>query len=68
MADNVHLEIHALRRISGYKPSMAEKNISRFVIETYKDCKECQAIKEQLKNAQPDTSLLKKIGKIINDN
>ena len=52
--DQVHMEIHAVRRIgSSYKPSNMEKNISRLVLEYFKStCKECREIDEKIK-AQP---------------
>jgi hypothetical protein len=49
--DAVHLEIHTVRRIAGYKPSPMEKNISKLVIEKFKDkCKECKEVGEQIKS------------------
>ncbi len=39
-SENIHMEIHAVRRISGYKPSPMERNISKFVIKRFKD--ECK--------------------------
>ena len=50
-AEKIHMEIHALRRIQGYKPSIAEMNISKFVIEHFKEsCSECKEAEERIKN------------------
>jgi hypothetical protein len=68
LADNVHLLIHSLRLISGYKPSNAEKKLSEMVIETYKDeCEECKAREEQLKQLPKEKSLMSRIGGILKD-
>ena len=49
-SDNIHMEIHAVRRIQNYKANPMESNISRFVIERFKDeCKECREIGEKKK-------------------
>jgi len=43
--DNIHMEIHAVRRIQNYKASIMEKNISKLVIERFKsECKECSEV------------------------
>ncbi len=68
--DAVHLNIHAVRLVSGYKPSEFEKRISKLVLEKYSgSCKECKSIEEQLKvsAANPKPSFLKKIGGIIDN-
>jgi len=52
-AEAIHMEIHAVRRLPNYNASIMEKNISRLVIEHFKDCKECQEINEKIKN-QPE--------------
>lgn len=52
-ADNIHMEIHAVRRIKNYKSSPMEQNISTFVIERFKEeCNECRKVGE-LKKQQP---------------
>ena len=52
-ADEIHMEIHAVRRIQNYKANPMEHNISRFVVERFKDeCKECRAVGEK-KKEQP---------------
>lgn len=49
-AEQIHMEIHAVRRLENYKPSIMERNISKFVIERFKDeCKECKEIGEKKK-------------------
>ena len=51
--DNIHMEIHAVRRIQGYRASPMERNISKFVIERFKDeCNECKEV-EKAKQQQP---------------
>ncbi len=52
--DQIHMEIHAVRRIQGYKASLMEINVSKFVIERFKDeCKECREMGER-KKSQPE--------------
>jgi len=52
-ADQIHMEIHAVRRIKNYKASQMEINVSKFVIERFKDeCKECKEVSEK-KKQQP---------------
>lgn len=63
----VHMEIHALRRIGNYKPSLAEVNIAKLVVEKFKDtCKEC---KERSLYKAPDKpkTIFQKIGDVINN-
>ena len=66
---NIHMEIHALRRIQGYKPSLAERNISKFVIEHFKDkCEECKEADERLKNQpQQKQGFMSRINNIAKD-
>lgn len=64
--DAIHLEIHAVRRLPVYKPTQMEKNISRFVIEKFTKCKECQEVKAKLLSSPVQNGgLLKKIGDVI---
>ena len=65
--DLIHLEIHAVRRIAGYKPSIMESNVSKFVIEHFKDCKECQDVKDKLKSQPKKQGFLKRIGEILDE-
>jgi len=52
-SDNIHMEIHAVRRIQNYKASPMESNVSKFVIERFKDeCKECREVGEKKKYNQ----------------
>lgn len=52
-ANEIHMEIHAVRRIQNYKANPMEFNISKFVIERFKDeCKECKEAEEK-KKTQP---------------
>lgn len=41
-AEKIHLEIHAVRRIQGYKPNPMEVNVSKLVIEHFPECEECK--------------------------
>jgi hypothetical protein len=68
-ADAIHMEIHAIRRLSKYSPTIMESNISRLVIEHFSDkCKECKTIGELNKNAPPKSEgFIKRIGKIISE-
>lgn len=66
--DAVHLNLHSVRLITNYKPSELEKRISKLVLEKYSNsCSECKTIKEQLANAKPPQSLLKKIGGMLDN-
>jgi hypothetical protein len=62
--DEIHLEIHAARRIPNYKPSIIEQNVNKIIIERYSDvCNECKSRGEQLKNAPPKKEgFLSKLG------
>jgi len=40
--EEVHMEIHAVRRIANYKPNPMEVNISKMVIDHFPDCEECK--------------------------
>lgn len=66
--DSIHMEIHAVRRIPGYKPTIMERNMSKFVIEHFTTCKECQAIRDQMKNKPVETSLGDKLKNILHEN
>jgi hypothetical protein len=69
LADAVHMNIHAVRLLTGYKPSEFEKKISRIVLERFSDsCDECKKINELLKANPPQQkqSIFKKIGDAIN--
>ena len=61
-AEKIHMEIHAVRRIPNYKPTIMEKNISRFVLEHFKDCEECKEIKQQIDNQPKKKGFFKKLG------
>lgn len=65
-ADQIHMEIHAVRRIQNYKASPMEMNISKFVIERFKDeCKECKEVGEKKKNKpEQKQGFLNKIGRL----
>lgn len=52
-SDKIHMQIHAVRLLQNYKASPMEINISRIVIERFKDeCKECKDVGEK-KKTQP---------------
>lgn len=41
--ENIHMIIHSLRLIQGYKPSPAEQKIAAVIVEEYKNkCDECK--------------------------
>ncbi len=64
--NQIHMEIHAVRRLQSYKASPMEMNISKFVIERFKDeCKECKEMGEK-KKEQPDKKpgFLAKLGRL----
>lgn len=67
--DAIHMEIHALRRIQNYKPSLAEISIAKIVTEHFSNsCKECKLKAETNKNAPPvKDGFLNKIGRIISE-
>jgi hypothetical protein len=68
-ADSIHMEIHAIRRLPKYSPSVMEINIAKLVVEHFSSsCKECKLKAEANKNAPPEkTGILNRIGKIISE-
>lgn len=67
-ADAIHMEIHAARRIPNYKPSVIERNISKFVIALFSEkCQECKDAGERLKNPQAKSGFLNKLGDAFKD-
>lgn len=68
-ADGVHMEIHAVRRLSKYNPTQMEKNISRLVIKRFSaSCSECKEMEEKIKAQPVKKGFLNKIGDIIDGN
>ena len=67
--EQIHLIIHSLRLIPNYKPSLAEINIAKLVVEHFSSsCKECKLKAEANKNAPPaKQGILKQIGNIISE-
>lgn len=66
LSNNCHTLIHSLRLIGGYKPSEAEKKLSKWVIERFKDeCSECKQRQEELKNAPKKSGILDNIKNAI---
>jgi hypothetical protein len=59
--DGVHLLIHSVRLINGYKPSEMEKKVSKLVLDKFEDCKECKEIKERIKNTPEQKGFFKKL-------
>lgn len=56
LSNGVHMIIHSLRLLSNYKPSEAEKKLSKIVIERFKDeCTECKEMEEKIKNVPKET-------------
>ena len=68
-ADAIHMEIHAIRRLPKYSPSIMEINIAKLVVEHFSNsCKECKLKAEANKNAPPaKQGILKQIGNIISE-
>lgn len=62
-AEQVHMEIHAVRRIKGYKPNPMEVNISRLVLKMFGEtCNECKEVEEKLsKQPQKREGIVAKI-------
>ena len=61
-SDNCHTLIHSLRLIVGYKASEAEKKLSSWVIEKYKDtCSECKEREQIIKNTPKPKGLMENI-------
>ncbi len=49
-ADAIHMEIHAVRRINNYKANPMEINISKLVIDKFKNsCNECREVSKKIK-------------------
>ena len=54
--DSIHMEIHAVRRIQNYKANPMEINVSKIVVEKFKDtCKECKEVYERRKQQPTET-------------
>ena len=67
--DAVHLNIHAVRLIPNYKPSLLDKKISKLVIEKFMlTCKDCKEIEMKMRYApeEKESSFLKRIGGSFN--
>ncbi len=66
-SDNIHMEVHAVRRIDDYKASKMDIHISKLVIEHFKDnCKECMEVYKKNKERKPEEdSMLNKFGNFI---
>lgn len=48
--EKIHIEIHALRLIPNYKPSIFEQKLNRLIAEEFKDkCSECKEKFDRLK-------------------
>lgn len=48
----IHILIHSLRLITGYKSSEAEKKVGKIIREHYSnECQECKEIEEKIKSA-----------------
>jgi hypothetical protein len=65
---DIHMEIHAVRRLKSYQPSIMEKNISKIIIERFAgDCKECKTVQTAQKE-HPETnnkSFFSKLGEAM---
>jgi hypothetical protein len=65
-SDSVHMNIHAVRLLPGYKATEFEKKISKLVIDKFSDtCSECRSVGENIKNQKPNKSFFKKLGEVI---
>jgi len=65
LAKEIHMEIHSVRRIQNYKPSIMERNVSRFIIERFREeCKECREVGEQLKNVPKKKGFFERIKEV----
>lgn len=43
--DSIHMNIHGLRLIKGYKPSEFETRTAKLIVDKYKDiCEECKEV------------------------
>jgi hypothetical protein len=58
LPDKLHELIHALRLIKNYKPTMAEQQLSQWVIECYPNCKECSERAIAMKYQPQNKSIL----------
>jgi len=55
LLDSIHIEIHAIRLIDGYKPSKFEQKLNKLIAEEYSNnCKDCKERLDKLKNAKPN--------------
>ena len=69
LADQVHMLVHSLRLIPGYKPSNAEVKLSKLVIDRFKDdCPECKDAEQRIQNHKPEKGFMAKLGDVLNGN
>jgi hypothetical protein len=65
--EQMHILLHSVRLISGYKPTEMEKRISQAIIRKFPDCEECRTQGEKIKNAPPQKSFIGKLGGILTE-
>ena len=65
-AEQVHLNIHSVRLLDNYKPSVMDKKISALVINTFSPtCEECKAVGDKIKSMPPQKGFLSKLGSAV---
>jgi len=59
--EEIHQNIHALRLIKEYKPSLFESKVAMIIMERYKtQCEECNKRLDTIKNAKPTKNFFQK--------
>lgn len=64
LLDSIHINIHGIRSVAGYKASPFEMNLNKLIAEHYKNkCDECLERTKKLVSEQKDKSSF--VGKLL---
>lgn len=59
--EKIHINIHAVRLIKGYKPSEFELRVSKLIVDKYKDhCDECREV--SMRTPEAHKNFIEKLG------
>ena len=69
IVESIHINLHGIRLVSGYKPSEFESNINKLIIERFKDtcqdCKDRYLLKQIDKENKPKEGFLTKLRRAL---
>jgi hypothetical protein len=64
--NQIHILIHSVRSIPGYKSSEMDKKVSQLVIKKFSDtCEECRAVGEKIKTTPQQSTFIEKLGGLL---